>query len=473
MTIGKNKINNEKSNHDIQYDLVLNNGNIISFDPDTVLKNCSVGVSEGIIKEISDTPLNGKTVVDVTGKYVAPGFIDFHSHVSGKKFSAECVIRQGATTTISGERNFDRQVIKDISQNGFLINHGFHISHSFTLRRAVGHRDIYTAATTDEINDMKTLLEEFLKSGAFAVHFGLEYVPGTSFDEILALSEIAKKYDRPLLMHTRGDGINALDHFQEIEKVMKQTGVSVHLVHLVYMTGYQGYMEKSLELIKNWRSLGYDVTVDTGLYPAYPSCFGSSLLHGDWTKRYGGRISEKDVLISSGIYTGEFCTKERFNVLRERFPYTMATVFVGEDPAIDKAIVEPFVMISSNSADGPHYEDVGHPESAGTFPKLLGYYVRTRKLLELIPAVSKITREPALRFGVPNKGFVKEGYDADIVVFDFDKIMDCAKYACDGDPNEPPEGIDLVYVNGKQVCSYNVINREKNYGKTVKHKSYV
>ncbi|MDR2295751.1 MAG: amidohydrolase family protein [Clostridiales Family XIII bacterium] len=451
-----------------KYDLVIRGGRVIRFAPDSAAP-ANIGIVGGRIAAVSAAPMEGTRSIDATGRCVAPGFIDFHSHVSGKRFSAECVLRQGATTTIGGERNFDGKLIRQISEKGFLINHGFYISQSFTLRRAVGMRDVYAAATASEISEMNMLAEQFLKNGAFGIHFGLEYVPGTSEAELIGIAEVAKAYDRILLIHMRGDGRTALKHFEEVERIMRETGVAVHLLHLAYMTGFRGIMSEALAIIRRMREEGYDITADTGLYAAYPNCIGSSLLKGDWMKRYG-RETNIEVMISSGIHTGEFCTEEKFRYLRENFPATLVTIFACDEPEIARAVREPYMLISSNAADGPHYENVGHPETAGTFPRLIGRYARDERQLPLTEAIRKISIGPAQRFRIPDKGNIAEGFDADLVIFDYESIIDKADYVGFGDPNAPPAGIDYVIVNGEIVCRENRVYRDKRPGSHLKYR---
>ncbi len=176
-----------------QYDIVIQNADILTFEPDAVLKNHHVGIRDGLIAEITAHPIEGIQTIDGTGKMIVPGFIDFHSHVDGKLFSAKCLLRQGATTTIGGERNFDGSTIRKIAEDGFLINHGFYISHSFTLRKAAGIENPYREASQSEIHSMVGLAEEFLESGAFGIHFGLEFAPGTTTSEIVASGESRPK----------------------------------------------------------------------------------------------------------------------------------------------------------------------------------------------------------------------------------------------------------------------------------------
>ena len=453
------------------YDLVIRNGNVITFEPDQILRNTNIGILNGIIEEITNQELEGIRTVDATGKYVSPGFIDFHSHVNGKPFSANCVLRQGATTTMGGERNFDGKLIRAIAENGFLLNHGFYVSHSFTLRRAVGITDAHRAATFSEIQDMKTLARQFFKNGAYGIHFGLEYVPGTSFEELCALAEIAKQFDGIVLIHMRGDGNKALEHFHEVEQVAMITEASIHLLHLTYMIGFKDIMPAALEIIRTMKEKGCDISADAGLYAAYPNCIGSSILEGDWKHRYNNTLKEHRevrVLISSGIHAGEFCTEESFCFLRENYPSLLVTVFACDEAEILRVVKEPYVFISSNAADGPHYDNVGHPETAGTFPRLIRKYVREDGVISLQDAIYKITAGPAKRFKIEGKGNIVKGFDADIVIFDFDHIHDCADYPGMGDPNAQPIGVEYVIVNGEVACERGIIKDGFNNGKYLK-----
>jgi N-acyl-D-amino-acid deacylase len=433
------------------YDLVIENGDALLFGPDAIAKGVSIGVSGGKIAAISGGRLTGRRAVDASGRVVLPGFIDFHSHVDCKPFSAQCLARQGATTTIGGGRGFDGSAILNVKEQGFLINHGFFVSHSFTLRKAAGIDDPYRAATADEIRTMAALAEKFLESGTFGIHFGLEFVPGTSEGELLALAETARRHRRVIMIHMREDGAAALDSFGELFRVIRASGVSAHILHLAYMVGFTGVMGKALGLIDGARAGGCDVTADTGVYDAFPACLGSPILDSGWEKGYGQGVTTGNLLISSGIHAGEFCTDESFAYLRGEFPNTLVTAFVLDESEIAKALKRDYVFVSTNAADGPHWERVGHPETAGTYPKLLRKYVLDEKLLSLHEAVRKISAGPARRFGIAGKGEIREGWDADLVIADLGRVRDRADYVGRGDPNGRPDGIDYVIVNGVPI----------------------
>lgn len=437
-------------------DIAINGGTIVDvLNNKTIEKN--LAIKSGKIVQISSEILEGINIIDASGKIISPGFIDFHSHVNGKEFSAECVLRQGATTTIGGERNFDGKTIFNIENKGFLLNQGFHVSHSFTIRLAAGIKDRYRNATPKEIESMAYLTEQFFENGAYGIHFGLEYVPGTSFDEILSIAKIAKKYERVLLIHLRKDGQEAIETFKEIIEIGRITGVAIHILHLMYMVGFENIMDQALYIIDEAIKEGINITADTGLYAAFPSCIGSSILDTGWEKGYGKNVGVNNLLISSGIYSGTYCDDNMFKYLKEEFPNTLVTVFACDEKQIEKAIVKPYVFISTNAADGPHYMKIGHPETSGTFAKLISKYVVKDKILDLVESIKKITVLPARRFGILNKGVIQIGADADLVIFDLENIKDDSDFICYGNPNEAPQGIEYVIINGEITVKDNSI----------------
>lgn len=448
------------------YDLVINGGKIVDVLNNTI-QTGNIAVSDGKIVRITENQIIGKEAIDAGGLIVSPGFIDFHSHVDGNTYSATCLVKQGGTTTIGGERNLNSKVIKSIDKDGFIVNHGFSVSESFVLRSAVGINS-NRAATDSEVKAMVNLARRFLDFGAFGICFGLELVPGTSFEEILALAKVAKEYDRPIIVHLRKDGTEALPFFKEVIKVAEMTGVSVQILQLMYMVGINGAMETALEIIENARARGLDITADSGLYHAFSVCIGTGVFDEGWENEYNG-VQAKDLLISSGIHMGQFCDDELFTLLRSEYPETLVSAFVCDKDAIVTALVKNYVYVSTNAADGPHYYHTGAPEVSGTFPRLLGYHVRERNDLTLIDAIKKITILPAQRYGISKRGYLAEGCFADIVIFDEKNIIDKANFLDKGVPDAPPEGISYVIVNGKIVVEYGeIIEGNSNRGHLLK-----
>lgn len=455
------------------YDVVIKNGDVITFDQGRGrrLEGVRIGIEGDKIAAVTKRPIVGAIELDAEGKCVSPGFIDFHSHVNGRRFSAECLLRQGVTTTIGGERNFDAGIIKRIEDQGFLINHGFYISYSFTLRRAVGIKDPAQCASGSEIKNMIKLAERFFQFGALGIHIGLEYVPGTYEDELIEILKVAKKYNKVAMIHLRRDGYDAMESLEEVIRAAKATGAAVNILHVMYTAGFETLIDAFLERIETARQEGCDITADSGVYAAYPTFSGSMIWDDDWSRKYREGVSEADLLISSGVHVGEFCDKTRFDNLRRNFPATLITAFIYDEEQIVRAIQPPWMMVSSNAAYGPHLEGVGHPEGAGTFAKLLGEYVREKGALSLFDALKKITYLPAMRFGLGSKGNIKVGMDADLTIFDLKKICANSNYVSFADPNEPPDGIGAVIVNGRIVLRQKrLCDNTKNFGKLIRAK---
>ena len=450
------------------YDLIIRNGTVLTFEPEPLFSKSDIGILEGKIAFLGSLPPESQireTEIDASGLVVSPGFIDFHSHVDCNFLTARQLVLQGATTTIGGKRNFDGKLINKISEEGFLLNHGFFLSQSFTLRHAIGLSNPYAPATNREIQKMIRLAELFFESGSFGLHFGLEMVPGVSRKELLELSSLAKSYHKTVLIHLRKDGIEVIDALKEALEIARTSGASIHILHLMYMAGTLDLMRQCLSLLSEAISGGLNITADTGLYEAFPTYIGSSILDPGWEKHYGQMITYRDVLISSGFYNGNFCSPSSFHFLREEFPNTLVTVFAFDEKAAEIALTRPWVYVSTNAGDGPVYEGIGHPETAGTFPKLIRKYVRQKKLLSLGEAIYKITLGPASRFGISNKGNLKPGNDADLVIFDVQNLRDTSRFSNMGRPDGPPEGIKNVLVNGKIVVQDGKLTGQVHAGK--------
>ena len=447
------------------FDLVLLNGEVIDV-VNKKIRKANVGIQKDRIACITEDPIAGSRTIDAKGLMVAPGFIDFHSHVDGNLYSAQCLVRQGGTTTLGGERNIRRKNIKLIEEEGFVINQGFFVSESFALRNAVGILDTHQAANPREIQAMADIAREFMEYGAFGITFGLEFVPGTSFEEILAMAKIAKQYERPITVHLRKDGKEALQFFDEIIRVAELTGVSVQILQLMYMVGIGGAMESALNILDLARKSGLDITADSGVYDAYSACIGTNIFDSGWEAEYEGATVE-DLLVASGSHVGECCNQELFQYLRNEFPGTLVTAFVCDSDAIGMALKKEYVYVSTNAADGPHYPGMGAPEVSGTYPRLIGRYVRDRSEISLLDAIRKITILPAVRFGLHQVGSIEVGKNADLVLFDYNRILDRADFIGRGQPDAPPVGIQYVVVNGEIAVAEGRLLENSRNGKLI------
>ncbi|MFR6040737.1 MAG: amidohydrolase family protein [Dysosmobacter welbionis] len=285
-----------------------------------------------------------------------------------------------------------------------------------------------------------------MESGACGICF-LELIPGVSSKELFEITKVAKAYHKPVTIHLRKDGREALETLDEIFELAAKTEASIHLLELMYMVGMAGTMPKALELIDQARRSGLDITADSGVYDAYTVCIERAFLI---RAGRGTGKSYQDLVISSGIHLGETCSEPLFRHLRENSPSTLITAFVGDSDAVAMALQKDYVYVSTNASDGPCYPMAGSPEMAGTYPRLIGRFVREQGELSLMEAIRKITILPALRFGLKDIGSLEMGKNADMVIFDYDTIMDGR--LCDAGKPRRGSGRDiLVIVNGHVV----------------------
>ncbi len=447
---------------EVKYDTAINNGTVIDVIGGQFL-SANIGIKDGVIAAVTDEKLSAEHQIDASGLMVAPGFIDFNSHVDGNVYAGECIARQGGTTTIGGARSLNGRVVRDVAENGFVINHGFFVSQPYVLRDAVGIRSIYQPANDKEIGVMAELAARFMESGAFGISFPLELIPGVGRKEFKEVARVAANYGKTVNVHLRKDGNEALETFDEVFETAAEIGAKIHFVELIYMVGMGGIMPKALELIDEARKSGIDITGDVGMYDAFTVSIGSGVFDDGWESSYSD-CKYSDFIVSSGVHAGETCTKEMFDRLRRNSPATLITAFVCDRDAIAMGAIKDYMYISTNASDGPCYPGCGAPEMSGTFPRLIGRIVREDRLMSLIEAVRKITILPAQRFGIKNVGSIEPGKNADLVLFNYDTIIDRAEYVNWGDPGAPPEGIKYVMVNGHIVVKDNIINKNHNYG---------
>ena len=210
-------------------------------------------------------------------------------------------------------------------------------------------------------------------------------------------------------------------------------------------------MRESLDVINKAMDEEPGLNYDTYPYNAFSTRIGTAVFDDGcfeaWNKTYS------DILLAGEPYANTRCTEEIFNDARTNYPDMLAIAFVMNEDEIREAITNGKGMIGS---DGLITKGKGHPRAAGTFPRVLGKYVREEKALTMIDALRKMTLEPAERLGLVNKGRLAEGCDADITVFDPETIIDRADFS----HIERPEGIELVTIGGKIALKDGVITDE-------------
>jgi len=435
----------------MKYDLVINNGRII--DPKKGTQTIgNIGISDGVIKIITRVDISGEIEIDASFKEVAPGFIDAHAHIDGHLGNGRLMALQGVTTVINGHCGVApfpiKEFIEEQNIKGFIINQVQLVGHT-SLREAIGVRNPNIALNPEQIQKANQLLEEELKNGAAGLSFGLEYIPQTSKEEVLILSKMAAKYGKVVSVHSRKDGWEGLESLKEIIDISKMTGASVIVSHVIFQYGF-GMMTEALTIIDTAVKEGYDISCDSGMYDSFTTYAGSNVLKDGCVERWG--CTYNDLFAVNGKYSGQRLTRKIYEDLRKNYPDDLVIAMIGDEHEIYEAFDLPYMMVSSdagsNKTENP---SLGHPEDAGTFPSFFRKLVREQGRLTLVDAIRRCTYLPAKKFGLKNKGRMKIGSDADIVIFDSQTILDNSGFSIEGKTNEPPNGIEYVLVNGKIV----------------------
>jgi len=440
---------------DDTYDLAIVNGHVM--DPESGLDAVrSVGIRGGKIAAISESALKGKTSIDAKGLVVAPGFIDLHEHGQEPR-NYQFQAHDGVTTSLElevGTEDVDRWYAE--REGKALINFGVSIGHipvrirvmrdpgSFLPSGDAAHRE----ATAEELAQVEKDVEQGLRRGALAVGMGINYTAAASHDEIVDIFRVASAENATVHVHLRHAGLKepttGLVGIEEVIAAAASTGAPLHVVHITSMG--LANTPQLIAMVKGAQSRGLDVTTECYPYTAGSTNLESAIFDPGWQERQG--ITFKDLQWSK---TGERLTAETFEKYRKEGG--LVVIFSIPEAAVRTAIADPIVMIASDGVPvtGPKV----HPRGQGTFSRVLGHYVREEKTLDLMTALRKMTLMPAQRLQkrapmFKDKGRIREGADADITVFDPQRIIDKATF---DDPLQYSSGIQFVLVNGVPVVS--------------------
>ena len=442
-------------------DVVIVGGRVI--DPETRLDAVrTVGVKDGKIVFVGTTTPASRDTVDARGLVVSPGFIDLHSHGQDDA-NYGFMARDGVTTALELELGtYPVNPWYAAREGKARINYGTTVSHP-GARRAILERDSSREGSSVIMVDgpwarQRLMAAQFpalserlaagLRDGALGIGMGIAYTPGASRAEILTAFRAAATGRVPVYVHVRdGGAADALGPaaLQEVLADAAATGASLHVVHITSVGA--AATPFLLDLIEGARAAGRDVSTEAYPYTAGATSLGAAIFDPGFQERLG--ITYGDILIPS---TGERLTKETFDT--HRALGSGAIIFMIPDSAADIAYRSPHVMVASDGGlsqrDGKVF---GHPRSAGTHARILGSYVRERKVIGLMDAVSKLSYLPVRRLetadpAMKRKGRVQVGADADLTVFDPARVNDRATYE---NAAQYSVGITHVMVNGTFV----------------------
>jgi N-acyl-D-amino-acid deacylase len=416
-------------------------------------------------------PRDGDRVVDAQGLVLVPGFIDIHNHSTtglAQNPAAETQVAQGITTIVVGADGSSPWPIADYvterRANRAAVNVMTMVGHA-TVRRQVMGDDYKRAARPDEVARMAALVEQGMREGAIGLSSGLEYEVGSYSEtkELVELSKAAARHGGFYMSHIRDEADKAFDAFKEAIAIGEQARIPVQISHIKLGTvGVWGKSAAVVTMIEDARKRGVDVTADAYPYNAWHSTITVLVPN----KRYDDPASVKralddvggaaNVMISRSAAHPEYefktldaIAKQQgmtpvdlfIRIVKDGGASVIATSMIDED--IRRFYAQPWVMVASDGGIG-----MRHPRGAGTFPRVIGRYVREQGWLRLTDAIRKMTSAPAARLKLSDRGTIAAGKVADLVLFDPATIADRSSFH---EPALLPVGVEKVWVAGTLV----------------------
>jgi len=497
-----------------KYDLVILNGEI--YDGQGL--NPFIGdigiIDDRIIRIGEIGELEGKQVIDASGLAVSPGFIDMHTHLEPLMDLplAESLLRQGATFALGGPDGGSPwpfgSYLDSLDKMELGLNVGYLIGHNTIRKEVMGMKDL--KPSDEELSLMKSYVNTGMEEGAFGISTGLKYLPGTfsEVDEIIELSKIASKKGGIYTSHLREEGLGLLEAVQEAISISREASIPVVLTHHKAIgVKMWGKSSKTLQMVDSARNIGLDIMMDQ--YPYAASHTGISVLIPSWAlegNEFTDRVTNpklKDSIKSGIIFNilndrgGNDLRRIQFSrvswkkelegktlhdwlemegmeqnikngaelVIQAQLNGGTGTIYHAMDENdVENIMKHPMTMIGSDGRLSSLGDGHPHPRAYGTFPRVLGYYVREKQVLSLPEAIHKMTDLSAKRLGLKERGLLKEGYFADITIFNPETIIDKSTFT---DPHQYPEGILYVIVNGEVALENGKIS-EVTHGKVIR-----
>jgi len=428
-----------------------------------------------------------KTEIDGAGAHLSPGFVDTHAHDDGAFFrypGMEFKLSQGVTSVVAGNCGFsaipaDPSVDPARASGGILAG----LENEFTdlngyfdavMKRKpainnmmlVGHNTVRTIAmgyerrapSPAELKKMRNAVDLAMEQGACGFSTGLIYRPGrwSETEEVIELASAAKAYDALYTTHMRNEGDFLLEAVDETLRIGRESDVHVHISHHKSAGKPNwGKVRDSLARVDDALAKGQRVTLDV-----YPYTAGSGRMIEYFNldnvsrelaeviriascpafREYEGRML-KDIAAEEGVDVTEMVTKVLTAPKGDR---TICIQFIIDEGDVETNLAHTDMMVGSDGI--PDLNGQPHPRLFGTFPRVLGHYVRERGVISLPEAVRRMTSLSCNTFGMTGRGQVREGYYADLVLFDPRTIEDAATY---DNPKQEARGVQMVIVNGQ------------------------
>jgi N-acyl-D-aspartate/D-glutamate deacylase len=432
-------------------------------------------------------------VIDGKGLIVAPGFIDLHTHSDNPIVRPATranlnYLMQGVTTIVTGNCGSGPVDVaafyKEIDEHGAGSNVAHQIPHNSLRQQVMGN--VARPPTKDELERMKGLVERGMRDGAWGLSTGLIYTPGSyaDTDELVELAQVAAEHRGFYASHIRGEGIELLTSVNEILEIGRRAKLPVHISHMK-ASGRKvwGKSADAIALVEQARANGQIVTADQYPYTASSTSLAATLIptkyregtHAEMVARFndpelgpkvraaikdnlGGRDGGRALRIASHAKRPEWSGKDLATIAeQERKPVLDLVLeiersggagivnFGMSEEDVRLIMRQPFVATASDGSARVPSADVPHPRSYGCFPRKIGRYAIEEKLIPLEQAIRSSSGLPADILRLPERGYLKPGYYADVVVFDPQTFRDTATFE---QPHQYAPGVRYLFVNG-------------------------
>ena len=472
------------------YNLVIRNARILDgagnawFAGDVAVRGDTI-VAVGMVSHMSTN-----WTLDAKGLTLAPGFIDTHSHgIQGiqQTPAAENLIRQGVTTIIEGPDGSSplpiAPFLDKLAQRRIGVNFGLLAGHNSIRQKVMGTEN--RRATSAELDAMRLLARQAMLDGAFGLSTGLFYVPGNyaPTEEIIEIAKIVGALGGIHTSHMRSESDQVIESVKETIRIGEEGHLPTQVTHhkIIGVSNW-GKSAETLKLIHDARARGVDATLDAYPYTASSTGLGAALVP-QWARAGGSKAlreraaspetgrklraemratlngtrggSTKLTLASCG-FDRTLAGKTLAAAAGDRDPVDVALDYVlrGDcsvvshsisEEDIERILRDPLTMIASDGGIPAFGSDVPHPRNYATFARVLAYYVRARHTLTLEDAVRKMSGLPAQRFGLQDRGLIRPGMKADLVLFDPGAIAENSTFE---KPHQYASGVSYVWVNG-------------------------
>jgi len=501
------------------YSIVIKGGRIVDGSGNPWFQGDVAVDGDRIAKVGALGKYEAEKVIDAKGLLVSPGFVDVHTHTDSSFIinpKADSKIRQGITTELAGNCGASMSPVTDLGKSfasrrleelgiewdwysvaeylarlekgGMPVNLGTLIGHGTIRSSVMGYEA--RAPSASELEEMKGLVDQGMRDGAFGLSTGIKYAPGVYADtsEIVELSKVVAKHGGLYATHIRNQGGKLIESIDESIVIGREAGCPVHIAHLkVKGRTNWGKSFNMLRVIDEARDEGIDVTYDQ--YPYVAASTGALAITPKWA-REGGMESfverlkdpEQRKKIEEGVteqedWTGslkllvckfdpepsyegksiaeiaEIRGKSReaamCDLLLEARGLVPLILFFGWDTDVEAIMKHHAMMVGSDGSSLAAYGPLGrgkpHPRNYGAFTRFLGKYVLREKIMSVEDGIRRMTSFPALRFGLEGRGLLREGSYADVTVVNPKTLIDTATFQ---DPHQYSEGVEYVLVNG-------------------------